>query len=93
MLAALPRLPLTLQFIVAMLAHAIDDRMARKVEYLQEEIRVLKELLAAETGSARMAFNPDQRRRLAVKGRALAPEDSIIVARHDPPDGFRTARD
>jgi len=45
------------------------------VEYLQEEVRVLKELLAAETGRTRMAFTPDQRRRLAVKGKALKPED------------------
>ncbi|HXJ81387.1 MAG TPA: integrase core domain-containing protein [Candidatus Methylomirabilis sp.] len=68
-------LPLPLQFIIAMLAHALNERMARRVEYLQEEVRVLKELLAAETGRSRMVFTFDQRRRLAVKGKALTPED------------------
>jgi hypothetical protein len=68
-------LPVTLQFIVAMFAHAINEQMARRVEYLQEEIRVLKERLAAETGRTRMAFTPDQRRRLAIKGKALTPEE------------------
>ncbi len=70
-------LPVTLQFIIAMFAHAISEQMARRVEYLQEEIRVLKERLAAETGRTRMAFTPDQRRRLAIKGKALTPEERI----------------
>ncbi|MGZ3357581.1 MAG: integrase core domain-containing protein [Isosphaeraceae bacterium] len=68
-------LPLPLQFLVAMLAHAINERMARRVEYLQEEVRVLKECFAAETGRTRIAFTPDQRRRLATKGKALTPEE------------------
>jgi hypothetical protein len=68
-------LPVTLQFIIAMFAHAINEQMARRVEYLQEEIHVLKERLAAETGSTRMAFTPAQRRRLAIKGKALTPEE------------------
>ena len=37
-------IPATLQFI-AMIAHALNDRMARRVDYLQEEVRVLKEAL------------------------------------------------
>jgi putative transposase len=68
-------LPTTLQFLLAMLTHALNEQMARRVEYLQEEVRVLKELLAAETGRTRMIFTPDQRRRLALKGKALTPED------------------
>jgi hypothetical protein len=38
-------LPVTLQFIVAMIAYAINERMARRVDYLREEVRVLKEAL------------------------------------------------
>ena len=68
-------LPVPLQFLLAMLAHAINERMARRVEYLQEEVRVLKELLVAETGTTRMAFTTEQRRRLAIKGKALTPEE------------------
>jgi hypothetical protein len=30
-------LPVTVQFLIAMLAHALNDRMARRVEYLYEE--------------------------------------------------------
>ncbi len=39
-------LPAPLQFIIAMVAYALNERMARGVDYLQEEVRVLKEALA-----------------------------------------------
>ena len=68
-------LPATLQFIIAMIACAISERMQRKLDYTQEEVRVLKEVVAAITGSGRMAFTADQRRRLAVAGKALSPEE------------------
>lgn len=35
-------LPLPLQFLIAMIAHAINAHMARSVEYLLEEVRVLQ---------------------------------------------------
>ena len=66
-------LPLPFQFLIAMIAHAINERMARKMEYLQEEIQVLKEALSAKTGSRRINFTSEQRRRLALKGRKLTP--------------------
>ena len=68
-------LPVTVQFIIAMLAHALNERMARRIEYLQEEVRVLKEAPAAATGRSRIAFSPEQRRRLAIKGKALTPDE------------------
>jgi putative transposase len=68
-------LPLTVQFIIAMLAHALNERMGRRVEYLQEEVGVLREALSLATGKTRIAFTPEQRRRLAVKGKALTPEE------------------
>src|SRR5450759_5207117 len=37
-------LPATLQFIIAMIACAISERMQRKLDYTQEEVRVLKEV-------------------------------------------------
>jgi len=37
-----------------MLAHARNERMARRVEYLREEVRVLKEALVAATGKTRI---------------------------------------
>jgi hypothetical protein len=51
----------TVQFIVAMLACALNERMARRLEYLQEEVRVLKEALRAALvhGSIRRCGSPD----------------------------------
>jgi hypothetical protein len=63
-------LPVTLQFIVAMIAYAINERMARRVDYLREEVLVLKEALATATGKTRIELSAEQRRRLALKGKA-----------------------
>ncbi len=68
-------LPATLQFLITMIACAINERMQRKLDYTQEEVRVLKDVLKAATGSDRMVFTADQRRRLAVAGKALSPEE------------------
>jgi putative transposase len=68
-------LPAPLQFIIAMIAYAINQRMARRVDYLQEEVRVLKEALAAATGKTRIDFSDEQRRRLALKGKELTAEE------------------
>jgi hypothetical protein len=67
--------PVTVQFIIAMLVHALNERIARRVDYLQEEVRLLKEALVAATGKSRIAFTAEQRRRLAVKGKALSPAE------------------
>jgi transposase len=58
-----------------MVAHAINERMARRVDYLHEEVRVLKEALAAATGTIRIDFTADQRRRLALKGKLRTAEE------------------
>jgi hypothetical protein len=68
-------LPLTIQFVIAMVAHAINERMARKLDYVQEEVRVLQEALAAATGKTRIDLSAEQRRRLAAKGKALTPAE------------------
>jgi hypothetical protein len=33
-----PMLPVTLQFLIALIAYAINERMARRVDYLREEV-------------------------------------------------------
>jgi transposase len=68
-------LPVTVQFIVAMLAYALNERMARRLEYLQEEVRVLKEALQTATAQRRIPPSDEQRRRLASKGKALTPAE------------------
>jgi len=68
-------LPVTVQFIVAMLAYALNERMARRLDYLQEENRVLKDAFRAATGKTRIDLTDEQRRRLATKGKALTPAE------------------
>jgi transposase len=68
-------LPVTLQFIVAMVAYAINERMARRVDYLREEVLVLKEALTKATGKTRVDLTAQQRRRLALKGKELTAEE------------------
>ena len=53
-------LPATLQFLITMIACAINERMQRKLDYTQEEVRVLKEIVAALTGNGRMDFCEEQ---------------------------------
>jgi hypothetical protein len=68
-------LPFTLQFLIAMIATAINERLQWKLDYAQEEVRVLKESLRSVTGKDRIAFTPDQRRRLALAGIKLTPKE------------------
>ena len=68
-------LPFTLQFVIAMIASAINERMRRKLDYALEENRILKEALRAATGKERIAFTPAQRRRLALAGKELTPKE------------------
>jgi hypothetical protein len=68
-------LPLPLQFIIAMIAHAIRKRMVRRNAYLLEDVRILREVYSETTGRKRIPFTDEQRRRLAVKGKALTPQE------------------
>ena len=68
-------LPVPFQFIIAMITYAINERMARRIEYLLEEVRVLREVYTETTGRKRISFTDEQRRRLAIKGKALTPEE------------------
>jgi len=49
-------LPLPLQFIIAMVAYGINERMARRIDYLMEEVRVLREVFTETTGRKRIPF-------------------------------------
>jgi hypothetical protein len=66
-------LPMTLQFIIVMIASAINDRMQRKLDYVEEERRILREQLDAASGGKKLSFTADQRRRLATAGKMLTP--------------------
>ena len=58
---------LPLQFFLLLLAGWVNRHQEAVIEYLREENRVLREL----HGKKRLRFTDDQRRRLAVKGKAL----------------------
>ena len=68
-------LPATLQFLIMLIASAINDRLQRKLDYVEEERRVLREQLDAATGGKRLCFSANQRRRLAEAGRLLTPDE------------------
>jgi hypothetical protein len=68
-------LPATLQFLIVMIATAINDRLQRKLDYTREEVSVLKEQLAALTGGKKPSFTARQRRRLAEAGKLLTPDE------------------
>ncbi|MCG5051475.1 MAG: integrase core domain-containing protein [Myxococcales bacterium] len=58
-----------------MIASALTNRLAQKMDYMREEQRILMELLQQATGKKRIAFTADQRRRLAIKGRELTAKE------------------
>ena len=59
------------EFLVAMLACTLNERMQKKLDYSQQEIKVLKEIIEKLTGKKRIPINDEQRRRLAVLGKDL----------------------
>jgi hypothetical protein len=68
-------LPSTLQFLIAMIGCAINERLQRKLDYSLEEIRVLQETVDKLNGDKRLSFTVEQRRRLAVAGKELSPAE------------------
>jgi len=58
---------MTLQFLIVMIASAINDRLQRKLDYVEEERRVLREQLEAGTGGKKLSFTAAQRRRCVVE--------------------------
>ena len=68
-------LPKTLQFLNVMISSAINDRLQRKLDYVEEERRILKEQLAAVTDGKKLFFTANQRCRLAEAGKLLTPDE------------------
>jgi len=69
----MPRLFNTFQFVLITLVGWMNERQQQIIEYLREENRVLREQL----GGRRLWFNDVQRRRLAVKAKALGRRTSF----------------
>ena len=64
-----------LQLLIVCLAGWLSRNQQLAIEYLQEEVRVLKEQLGT-----RRRFNDDQRRRLAAKAQKLGREQMRRLA-------------
>jgi putative transposase len=70
------------QILVAALAGWINRQQDAVIEYLHEENRVLKQQL----GTTRLRLSDDQRRRLAVRGKAIGRSALTEVASIVTPD-------
>jgi hypothetical protein len=66
---------MTLQFIIVMIVSAINDRLQRKLDYVEEERRILREQFDAATGGKKLSFTIGQRQRLATAGKLLTPDE------------------
>ena len=76
-------LPLPIQFSLAMVAHAMNDRMARRIEYLLEEVRVLREIYTETTGRKRIPFTVSTRapaRRTRARSRLRSAGTTTITS-------------
>ncbi len=77
-------LPATLQFLVVMIASAINDSLQRKLDYVEEERRILWEEVEALTGGKKISFTAQQRRHLAEAGKLLTPEERQSILGPNP---------
>ena len=68
-----------LDFLVVGLACRLNERMQKKLDYTQQEVRVLREVLESLTGKKRIPLTDTQRLRLAVVGNDLQPEERAEV--------------
>ena len=57
-----------------MVAYAINERMARRIEYLLEKFRVLREVYTETTGRKHILFT-DEHRRQRVAGIRVNPDN------------------
>jgi len=71
-------LPATLEFLIVRIASAINGRLQRKLDYVEEERRILCEQVEALTGSRNISFTGRQRRRLAEVGKLLIPKERRV---------------
>jgi hypothetical protein len=75
------RMPASISCLPIRLAGWMNHHQQLVIEYLQEEVRVLKEQLGR-----RPRFKDDQRRRLAVRGKPIGRKDLLRVASIVTPD-------
>ena len=62
-------------FLVVMLACTLNERMQKKLDYAQQEVRMLKEVVEVLNGKKQIPLTDVQRRRLAIVGKDLTPQE------------------
>ena len=68
-----------LDFLVVTVACALNERMQKKLDYTQQEVQVLKDVVEALTGKKRIPLSDAQCRRLAILGKDLTPQERTEV--------------
>jgi hypothetical protein len=58
-----------------MVAYAINERMARRIDYLLEEARVLREAHSETINRKRILSTDEQWRRLSLKKKTVTPDE------------------
>ncbi len=64
-----------IDFLVVVIACRLNERLQKKLDYTQQEVRVLKEVVESLTGKKRLPLTDAQRRRLAIAGKELSHEE------------------
>ena len=77
----MPRVLDPFRFLLIAVAGWMKHHQLQRIEYLREENRVLRELLAGR----RLRLNDDQRRRLAVRAKGLGRRFSLNWPPSSPP--------
>ncbi len=66
-------------FLVVVVACRLNERLQKKLDYTQQEVRALKEVVESLTAKKRLPLTDAQRRRLAIAGKDLTPEEGAEV--------------
>ena len=68
-----------IDFLVVVVACRLNERLQKKLDYTQQEVRALKEVVRTLTGKERLPLTDAQRRRLAIAGKDLTPQERAEV--------------
>ena len=68
-----------IDFLVVVVACRLNERLQKKLDYTQQEVRVLKKVVESLTSKKRRPLTDAQRRRLATAGKDLTPQERAEV--------------
>ncbi|MEE8409740.1 MAG: hypothetical protein V3T05_09060, partial [Myxococcota bacterium] len=74
-----PMLVTMFDFLVVVVACRLNERLQKELDYTQQEVRALKEVVESLTGKKCLPLTDALRRRLAIAGKDLTPEERAEV--------------